>query len=152
MLIALVAGLVAPAGAADTKPLAVSAVVLSKNICKLETNTAANLDFGALNTASGADVARSTSFTARCLGSAKSATFAIAQNGGLNRSGGRNRMRHASGSADYIPYSLAISPSKGTVPKNQIFTITVTGTALGSDYQDAHAGGYSDTVVLNINP
>lgn len=153
VLAVLAAGLaVPPAGAADAKPLAVSAVVLSKNICKFETGTAAALDFGSLDPLGASNVVRSTGFGARCLGSSNSGTFVITQNGGLHATAGQNRMRHASVATEFIRYSLAISPSSGTALKNQVFAVTVTGTVLGPSYQDARAGAYSDTVVITISP
>jgi spore coat protein U domain-containing protein, fimbrial subunit CupE1/2/3/6 len=154
VLAALGVGLsVLPAGAADTKQLSVTAVVLSKSNCKFSTNTASNLDFGTLNPASGSTVVQSTSFNARCEGSANPATFTITQNSGLHETGpGLNRMRHVSVATEFIPYSLAINPSSGTVPKGEIFPITVTGTVLGPSYQNALVGNYSDTVVLTIDP
>ncbi|HEX6828864.1 MAG TPA: hypothetical protein VF104_07785 [Burkholderiales bacterium] len=95
----------------------------------------------------------STAFDARCVGSANPATFAITQDGGRYETGpGQNRMRHASVTTEFIPYTLAISPQNGTVARNQSFPVTVTGNILGSNYQSAQAGAYSDTVILTINP
>jgi spore coat protein U-like protein len=150
----LLAGMAAsPARAADTKSLAVTAVVLSRSSCQFSTSTAATLDFGTLNPASGSTVVQSTSFNARCTGSANPATFLITQNSGLYKTGpDQNRMRHVSAATELIPYTLAISPSSGTVPKNQTFPVTVTGKVLGPGYQNAQFGNYSDTVVLTINP
>ncbi|HSD61194.1 MAG TPA: spore coat protein U domain-containing protein [Burkholderiales bacterium] len=150
---AILAGLAAPpAGAADTKPLAVTTVVLSRSNCQFSTNAAATLDFGTLNPAGGANAVTSASINARCIGSANSATFLVTRNGGLHGAAGQNQMRHASVTTEFLPYTLAISPSSGTVLKNQVFAVSVTGTILGSNYRSARVGSYSDTVVLTINP
>jgi len=150
---AILAGIAVPlTGAADTKQLSVTAVVLSRSNCQFSTNAGATLDFGTLNPAGGSNVVTSTSMNARCTGNANSATFLITQNGGLHSAAGQNQMRHASVTTEFITYTLAISPSSGTVLKNQVFAVSVTGTVVGSNYQSARVGSYSDTVVLTINP
>ena len=154
LVTALVAGPApSPAWAADTKSLSVTAVVLARSNCQFSTNATATLDFGTLDPATGTNVVMSTSFNARCRGSANPASFAMTQDSGLYDTGpGQNRMRHVSSGTEFIPYTLAISPSSGTVPRNQVFPVTVTGTVLGANYQNARVGNYSDTVVLTINP
>jgi hypothetical protein len=54
--------------------------------------------------------------------------------------------------SEFLPYFLALNPATGNVPKNTNQTLTVTGTIRRSDFQDAYAGTYTDTVVLTIIP
>jgi len=72
---------------------------------------------------------------------------------GLNESGlNANRMRHTTILTEYLPYSFTLSPTSGTVPKNTDQTLTISGTVLGVNYQDASVGAYSDTVIISIAP
>jgi hypothetical protein len=61
-------------------------------------------------------------------------------------------MRHATIISEYLPYSLALNPASGTVPKNINQTLTVTGVVRSVDLQTVAAGSYADTVVLSILP
>lgn len=89
----------------------------------------------------------------RCSSSDKFVTFFISDDDGLYETGpDQNRMRHTITPTEYLPYSLTLSPTSGTIPKNDDQTLTITGTVRGADYQDALAGNYSDTVTLTISP
>jgi spore coat protein U-like protein len=93
------------------------------------------------------------STTFRCNGSAPNASFSITQDFGLYKTGpGWNRMRNTTATTQYLPYTVTLTPSSGTVPKNTIQTLTLSGTVLGSDYGDAFVGNYSDTVVITLSP
>ena len=61
-------------------------------------------------------------------------------------------MRHATQLSEYLPYTLSYNPSSGSVPKNTDRNLNISGTVRGTDYQNAYAGNYSDTVILSINP
>lgn len=146
-----------PASAQGTATLSVSAVVLSRNVCQFR-NVPGNqphvLAFGDLDPADSANataIVSSVEFV--CRGSSPIATFSITQNGGLHSTGGPagNRMKHATAD-EFLPYTLALSPAAGSVPRNQFFTLTITGTVLLANYRAALIGDYSDTVVLTINP
>jgi hypothetical protein len=45
-----------------------------------------------------------------------------------------------------------LTPTTGSVPRNTNQTLTISGMVLGTDYQNALMGSYSDTVVLTILP
>ncbi len=138
--------------AGDTSLVSVSAVVLSKSECKFNSKTA-SLNFGNLDPSNPVDRIVSTSITFRCGGSAPMATFSITDDDGLYETGpDQNRMRHTTISSEYLPYSLTLDPTSGTVPKNTNQTLTITGTVRGVDYQDATAGSYLDTVIISIDP
>lgn len=138
--------------ASDSKVVSVTAIVLSKSQCRFNSNTAA-LNFANLDPVNPVDRTVDTSITFRCGGSAPNATFSITDDNGLYEAGsGRNRMRHTTTFTEYLPYSLTLSPTSGTVPKNTDQTVAVTGTVRGVDYQSAAAGNYSDRVVITIEP
>lgn len=135
-----------------TAAVSVGATVLSKSNCKFDSKTA-TLGFGSLDPGSSVDATVSVPIGFVCRGSASLATFAIAGNGGLYETGlGNSRMRHATVLTEFLPYSLVLNPSSGTVPKNAPQTLTISGTVRGIDYQNANAGNYSDTVIISINP
>lgn len=138
--------------AAGNATLAVTATVVSKSNCKFN-SAASTLNFGNLDPATPADKPATASIIFACRGSAPLATFAITDDDGLYETGpNANRMRHATVTTEYLPYSLTYNPQTGTVPKNVDQTLTISGTVLGSSYQNAYVGSYSDTVVLTIAP
>jgi spore coat protein U-like protein len=61
-------------------------------------------------------------------------------------------MQNGTVPSEFLPYFLALNPATGTVPKNTNQNLTITGTIRKSDFQDASAGTYADTVVLSILP
>lgn len=138
--------------AAGNTMVLVSATVLSKSNCKFNAATAA-LNFGNLDPATPVDKTVTTSITFVCNGSAANATFSITDNDGLYETGlNANRMRNTTVTTEYLPYGLTYNPQTSTVPKGVNQTLTISGTVLGVDYQDAYVGSYSDTVVLTIAP
>jgi spore coat protein U-like protein len=150
-LLGLLAGLAWNAALADTALVSVSAVVLSKNQCKLNAKSA-TLAFGTIDPSSTANATASTSLTMRCVGSSPTAAFSITHDGGLyGLSVGANRLRHAT-LTRYLPYQFSVSPAAGTVARNTDQTITVSGTMTPSDFGDATPGVYSDTVTLTLLP
>lgn len=81
------------------------------------------------------------------------ATFFISDDDGLHKTGpNANRMRHTTLVTEYIPYTFSLNPTSGTVPKNEVQTLTISGTVNGINYQDAVTGNYSDTVVITLEP
>lgn len=143
---------VSPTYGGETSIVSVSAVVLSKSECKFNSKTS-NLNFGNLDPANPVDKTVATSITFKCVGSAPMATFFITDDDGLYETGpDQNRMRHSTITSEYLPYSLTLDPTTGTVPKNTNQTLTITGKVKGVDYQDVAAGNYLDTVVISISP
>ena len=129
-----------------------SAVVLSKNQCRFLSNNF-TLDFGNLDPTSGAAVNASATVNFRCQGSDPVASYSINDDDGLHATGpNANRMQHTVNAAEYIPYSLSLSPTNGNAPKNVPQTLTVDGTINGPDYAAAQIGAYVDTVVISILP
>ncbi len=135
--------------------LTVTATVISRGNCRFDTSTSA-LNFGNLDPANPIDKGGSTTIVFRCNGNGNAPiTFAITDDDGLNKAGpNAPRMRHATQLSEYLylPYTLSYSPSSGSVPKNTDQNLTVSGTVKGTDYENAYAGNYSDTVILSINP
>jgi spore coat protein U-like protein len=144
-----------PAGWAASGPLTVSATILSKNNCKLKTTTA-TLDFGALNPALPVDKTISAPLIFRCVGSDPVVTFLFSEDYGLYETGpGGNRMANTTLPGEYLPYSITLSPASGSFPKENPptdHTLTVTANVKGTDFQNASAGGYLDTVTISLLP
>lgn len=138
------------AGSAD---LSVSATIPSWGFCSFRSNLY-NVDFGALDPANPVDASSQVDVQFRCFGW-PSVTYYISHDGGLYGSGpGNLRMKHQA-SNDYLPYALSLNQISGTIPTFIVSawqTLQVTGTILGSDYQSANAGQYTDAVVLTIVP
>lgn len=142
------------AGLSHAAPVSISmtATVLSKSQCKFNTAASA-LNFGDLDPANPTDKTVFTTIIFRCNGSANPATFFISDDDGLYETGpNANRMRHATITTEYLPYSITLNPVTDTVPRLTNQTLTVTGIVKGLDYQGIWAGGYSDTVIISINP
>ncbi len=137
----------------DSNVLSVTATVVSRGNCTFRSGTA-SLNFGNLDPASPIDKSVNTIITYRCQAQGnRPITFAITDDNGLYETGpNAPRMRHTTQPTEYLPYSLVLSPTSGTVPKATDFPLTVTGTVRGVDYQNAAMGTYSDTVVISIDP
>ncbi len=143
---------------ADNAVLAVTATVVSKGKCTFATGTV----FNAALKNNGTDIDPSLSAPATatatgsfiCVGNGNQpVTFVVAADDGSHRlASGPRRMRHESVITEYIPYSLSISPSSASVPKNESVTVVITATALASDFQNVIAGRYSDTVTVSVSP
>ncbi|MCD6078810.1 MAG: hypothetical protein K0R89_2754 [Ramlibacter sp.] len=132
--------------------LAVTATVVSKNVCKFATNNLA-VPFGTIDPSLTTNKTVTVTTTIKCAGSSPVATFAITVNDGLWSTGANaRRMRHGTIATEFMPYGLTVSPLSGNVTKNVNQTVTITGTVLPADYQNRSSGGYSDTVVLTLTP
>jgi len=148
----LLAILIARTACAANSTITVSAVVLSKSLCKFRSTSAA-LDFGVLDPGNAVDVTMATSLEFRCMGSSPIATYAISDDDGMHETGpNTNRMGHLSVPTEFLPYGMTVSPDSGMVPKGEYRTLTVSGTVRGPDYRNSLPGTYSDTVVITINP
>ena len=141
------------ASAAGTSTVTVSAVVLSKNKCKFNANTAL-IDFGNLDPSAPANITINTTVDIVCNGNEALATFLITDNDGLHATGvDANRLQHATLPAEYIDYSFSLTPFAAEVPKGVAQTITLTGTISSAAYNISTLPGvYSDTVILDILP
>lgn len=138
--------------AAGNASVDISAVVLSKSICRFVTKTA-TLSFGNLDPSKPVAVTSSTDLTFRCQGSSNPATYMVNFDDGLHASGpGTPRLQHTMNPTAYIPYNISISPVSGSTPKNVISTLIIDGIITGTDYQTAIAGNYIDTITVNIVP
>jgi spore coat protein U-like protein len=136
----------ASAMANGTNTLTVSANVVGT--CKFVSTTSA-LGFGALDPSVGTTANATGSTTYWCTKGVT--TAAITASDGANFSAAR-RMKHAT-VADYIPYSLTLTPST-TAPAGPgvPLTLGLAGSVLGTDYTAVSAGAYTDTVTLTITP
>lgn len=133
--------------AADTQNLTLSATVTAQ--CKF-TSTATNMGFGSVDPSSAGPVpgVLGNSVTYRCTKGHTPGT--VSAGVGLNLT---NRMKHAT-LGEYIPYTLTVTPAPaGTgFGSGQDVTLPVVASITATDYQNASAGAYSDTVVLTVSP
>ncbi len=142
----------APALAASSIAVAVSASILTKSNCQFTTKAAA-LAFGNLDPGNPVDVTVSAAIGFRCNGGPPMAVFLVTDDDGLSETApDANRMRHGILPGTFLPYAFSVTPGSGSVPRNTPQTLTVTGTVRGADYQAAPPGDYSDTVLISINP
>lgn len=140
------------ASAADAASVSVSATVLSKNVCKFRNPTSAALSFGTIDPASGANATASATLTIRCGGSSATVSYALTHDSGLYETGvNANRMKHDTLDA-YLPYALTLTPASGSIPKNTVETITISGEIAPVQFQDAPVGAYADSVVVTVEP
>lgn len=132
--------------------LSVTATVVSRNSCRFNTGTS-SLNFGTLDPGNPSDKTVSTSVTFRCGGSSPMATFFITHDSGLYETAAdAPRMRNTTVTTEYLPYTLSLNPTSGTVRRNTNRTLTISGTVQGTDFQNAYAGNYSDRVIISIEP
>lgn len=142
---------------ADTSSVSVTATVISRGSCYFNSSTSA-LNFGNLNPSNPVDANASTSIVFHCLRGFlfwRQVTFFIGDDDGLYETGtNENRMRHSTITTEYLPYSFNLNPNSGTVLGNPFnnYTLNISGTVRGIDYQNAAMGSYSDTVVVSIEP
>lgn len=81
----------------------------------------------------------------------KAQTLSISADNGLNFSGGSRRM--SDGAGNFIAYSLSGLPLTMNRPGNNSYaTFTFSGTVLGTAYQNASAGTYTDIVIISVTP
>lgn len=142
------AGLLASGAAlaADTNTLTVNASVTGT--CKFNSATS-TLDFGALDPSSTSNATASNTTTYWCTKGSVASTTA---GNGLNYSG-TSRQLVGPSPTDLIPYSLSLTGGTQTgAGKSTPLTLTMNGGINNSNYINATAGSYSDTVTLTITP
>ena len=139
------------ATAADSYTLGVSATVLGRCIFTQApgatltlTNTVGGIDPSSATSATG-----SANITYKCT---KGQAPAFTADLGVNASGGNRRV--FDGSSDYMVYALNLtsggSGSGFGAAENK--TLAVAGTIVQANFQNAAAGVYNDTVIINVTP
>lgn len=130
-----------------------TATVLSRNVCKLSATNVLAMDFGAIDASSLLPQTKQLTWTFTCNGSSAVAAWSMTSGDGLHAIGpGLRRMQHGAVATEFLPYSLAISPTAGTAAKGTAITVTLTGTVAPSAFQSALPGSYSDTVAITVAP
>lgn len=117
--------------------------------CKFQTAGGLALSFGNLNPSAASNVtvaATAMSLDADSWGRCPNTTMQMTADNGLN---GNRRMTNGTA---FIPYSLALPPNAAGPGGNSFVTFILTGTVMGTDYVDAPAGSYSDTVQITVTP
>lgn len=141
----------APAQAQASTVVGISVTVLTNSNCKFTTLPGTTLAFGALNMSGAGPATAQLTAAFKCGGSAPTAVYSVTPSNGLHFGGGTRRLQHTN-AVDHIPYSLVASPATGSVAKNTIVNVTITGSIALADYLDAVEGSYSDTVVISVQP
>lgn len=113
-----------------------------------------SMSFGSLDPSTAANVTRSVSaatLNANRVGDCVAGrTMDISGGNGQHFGGGSRRMSNGS---DFIRYSLSLPLTGLPGPGNNSYiAFTFNGTVLGTDYENASAGAYSDTVVITVSP
>ena len=140
------------AGSASAS-MSVSATVLSTSNCRFNNPGTTALAFGTVDPSGISNVSATGTLVIRCGGSAPNATFAITDDSGLHNTGvGAYRMQHAVTTTAYLGYSVGYSPQSATIPKNTNQTITITGTITPTQFGNAIAGNFADTVTVTVSP
>lgn len=155
LLLLLASGLSLPGNswaASDSHQVGVQAVVLSKNRCHFVNSGPTALNFGNIDPSAQSNASAGASIDFRCNGSDAVAVFGISSDDGLYESGPESpRMQHASLPGEYLPYDISF-PSSGSVPRNTVQSLSLSGSISPASFQNASAGSYSDTIVLTITP
>ena len=140
------------AAASPTHTVAVGAVVITRNKCQFSNGGPTALSFGTIDPASTANATATATIGFRCSGSSPIAIYNVTSDDGQYETGaGAPRMRHATNAGEFLKYAINV-PQSGSVPRNTNQALTVTGTVLAADFQNALAGAYADSVVLSIAP
>lgn len=148
----LLLGPAASPAAADSAVVSVGATVLSKNNCKFNAPGSATLAFGKIDPSTNVNATATATLTIRCAGASPTVSYALNHNSGLHETGvNLNRMKHATLN-EYLPYALTLTPSSGTMAKNEDQTITLSSTVTPASFQNAAVGVYADTVVITLSP
>lgn len=132
--------------AADTGTVNINASVVGT--CKFTTNTA-NINV-TLDPSVGGTVTGSGSLVFWCT---KNASYTVTDDDGLYETGANQNRVFNSTANEYIPYTFSYNPTSGTGngPQNSI-TLNVSASFAQTDYQNAAAGTYTDTVTITVNP
>jgi hypothetical protein len=132
-------------GISATGQLQAAATILGNGKCSFVTPGPYTIDFApALNPFSAIDRSASVAFSVKCTGLGNGSSAVIVDRVGANQ-------LYLSKGPDTIPYSLNL-PTSAPVTNNNPVTVTLTATILGTAYQSAPTGSYSDTIIINVIP
>jgi len=145
MVLGLVLLLTGVSMAADSNTVTVTANVVGT--CKFLTG--GTMAFGGLDPSSGA--AKAATVTQPTFWCTKGASYTISDDLGMYEVGAQRKVKHAS-LDEYINYSMSYTITGTGDGRTVTKTMDIAGTISFADYQDASAGGYSDTITLTISP
>lgn len=145
-MLALCAGIGStPALAGDTASVAVSAAVSGS--CKFNSGGAVSFVLDPASTSDATGTVTQPAFWCT-----KGSAYSLSDDDGVNESGiGAQRMKHAT-LAEYIPYTFAYTTSGTGTGKGTPITLDIASTVVNSNFVNASAGAYADTVTLTITP
>lgn len=81
----------------------------------------------------------------------KGTSYTISDDNGLHESGTTHRMKHSI-QEEYIPYTFTYTATGTGMGPSSPMTMNISSKVYASDYLNASAGDYSDTVTLTITP
>jgi spore coat protein U-like protein len=138
----------APSFAAGTGQVDINATVVGT--CKFTATGGSTTISVTLDPSSGSDVTRNGSLQFWCT---KGASYNVTDDDGQYESGPNQNRVYNSSTDEYIPYSFSYTPTSGIGggPSTSI-TLDVTVTFQYTDYKDASAGTYTDTVTITVTP
>lgn len=131
--------------AADTATVTVSATVPAT--CQFTTNTG-TVSF-TLDPTSNANATGTVS--APVFWCTNGTPYTITDDLGLNEGAGTVRKMKISSGTDTIPYSFSYTASGTGTGKSGSTTLSITSAVVNSDYVNAKAGTYSDTVTITLS-
>lgn len=122
--------------------------------CRFQSIGTMSLAFGNLDPSQATTVTMplTGAVTIRSFGDCIQPSFLVTVRQGGNYDGTR-RLKHTLVN-DYIPYTLSVTDSQwfpGPGSKKHPYTLNFTGTIQPAAYQDAPAGNYADTVVIEVD-
>lgn len=139
---------------AATNSLGVSGTVISKHNCVFKGNTS-TLAFGAIDPLNNSNATATSTVSFVCHGNgSKPVAYVVTHDSGQQDTlaAPTPKMIRQTAPFDLLPYNLSLSPVNGTTPTNTQIDITVTGTILTNDFQNARPGNYQDTVIITVSP
>lgn len=139
-----------PALAAVQGLLAVSANVVGKGKCTLATPPP--LNFGNLDGFNPVDISKTVTLSISCTGIGNSGTTFVVEVVNPMPPGTPTLKHTTPPSSAYIPYAIDL-PQDFFAEKNKSnYSLTITGTVKGIDYELAPLGGYTDSITLQVTP
>jgi len=145
-------GLALPAHS-QTAVVSITAVIVSKNTCRITSGKTATITFPAIDPSSTASITRSAAMSLSCNGKDNPATWALSIDAGLHADGSGNRRMINGTDGTFMTYSVVATPPSGTfVLKGPDLSFSIDATLAPSDFASATAGAYSDTVRVTLSP
>lgn len=127
--------------------VSVSATVAA--VCSF-TNAGSGIKIGVINPLGNATTINATMTTQPLFWCTKGFNYSITDDNGQHELGATYRLKRP-GADDYIPYTLTYTKTGRGAGRSESLNPAIFASVKASDFRDAEAGDYSDTVTLTIN-